>query len=219
MLHLLAAHGTDIAHRHRIEDRGDGAHIVLTQQQPQQPGKGVWLPVGLAQNGAELLQRPDQDLPELVILLGRPAVPVGLRPGAEGFQALGQLRLLQKGQQPIDLSGQVLRLPDGLSQPHQGRDTRLPRFIQLRKERFAFLVPFAAQTGRMQRKGPVPFFATDAPGNGIIFQFVADLRLHGRQQRAQVAQHLPLLQTLHGRIQSRQDRCDGGLFEDVIGAA
>ena len=71
----------------------------------------------------------------------------------------------------------------------------------------------------MEGEGAVPFFAPDAPEDGIIFQSVADLRLHGRQEGFEIAQDLLLLQPLHRGVQGREDRGNGGLFQNVIGAA
>ena len=179
---LLAAHGGNAAHGHRIEHRGDGAHVILAQQQPQEPGEGLRLPGGPAQDAVKLLQSPHQDLPELVILLGRPVVPGGIGLGSQPLQMPRQVRLLQKCQQGGDEAGHLLRLPEPGPKPDQRGDARRPGPVQRIQKGLALLVEFLAQAAGMEGEGPVPFLSPDAPADGIIFQFVANLRLHGRQE-------------------------------------
>ena len=56
VLLAVAAHGADRTHLHGIQHRRDGAHIVLAQQQPEQSGKMLRFPDGIAKHREHLLQ-------------------------------------------------------------------------------------------------------------------------------------------------------------------
>ena len=66
MLLPVAAHGVHRAHLHRIQNRRNGAHIVLAQQQPQKPHKMLRLPGRVSQYRVHLLQSGNQNFPQLI---------------------------------------------------------------------------------------------------------------------------------------------------------
>ena len=96
MLLLLAAHGADGTHLHRVQHRGDGTYVILAQQQPQQPGEMLRLPVGLPQHIVELLQRGHENFPKLIQNLGAAVVPGIIQFLGHLGQPLLQLNLFQK---------------------------------------------------------------------------------------------------------------------------
>ena len=163
MLYLLAAHGAHRTRRHRIQDCGDGAHIVLAQQQPQQPGKGLGLPFAAAQNAVQLLQGAQQDLPELAVFLGSPVVAVSIRLLRQQLQPLTQADLIQKGKQRLHHAMEIPGAAHAVPEPDQRGDAPFPGPVELRQQRSAGGSLLPAQTFGVVAEGAVPFFAPDAP--------------------------------------------------------
>ena len=105
--------------RHPVQGDGDGSHVVLGEDQPEQGGKLVQLHGGILQLGGTLLQAAAQNGPQLPVLLRQG----GLVPAAQLLhpllQALGQADLLQKtvkgnGLSPSGVVGVFPQKPQGL---------------------------------------------------------------------------------------------------------
>ena len=217
MLHLLAAHGTCRARRYRIQHRRNSAHIILAQQQPEQPGKGLRIPAHGAQHRPKLFHGRKQNLPELVVFLRRAVVPPLLCPESQSFQTIRQTDLLQKAVQRIHLIGKRVTFPEAPAQIRQRGDAPDSGFVQSCQLLFGCLVPFTAQTIRVEGPLTVPFLTPDAPEYRIVLQFVALLRGNRRQHGFQVTKHRLLIQSLHGRIQCCQHRGHSSFLQNVLG--
>ena len=129
MLLVVAAHGGNLAHLHRIQHRRNGAHIILTQQQPEQPGEMLPIPMGLPQNVVELFQGRQKDFPKLAENLGFPVVPGGIILPGKPRQPLFQTRFFQVAVHGKHLVPEILRIPEAVIQMLQRRNRQLPCFI------------------------------------------------------------------------------------------
>ena len=93
MLCPVAAHGTDITGRYRIQHRRDCADIILAQHQRQQTQKILILPGRVAQHIIHLLQCLQQNFPELIADLGAAAVALGFLRLGQSLQTLRKLNI------------------------------------------------------------------------------------------------------------------------------
>ena len=95
-LHRVARLAGGLPRRHPVQGDGDGPHVVLREDQPEQGGELVQLHGGILQLSGALLQAAAQNGPQLPVLLRQG----GLVPAAQLLhpllQALGQADLLQK---------------------------------------------------------------------------------------------------------------------------
>ena len=126
MLFSVAAHSAHRTHLHRIQHRRNGSHIILAQQQPQQPHKMLRLPYAFAQNVIHLLQRTQQDLPELIEDLRAAVVAGGIQFRSQLRKTVLQIQIHQEPIQRNHLLMQVLRIqktPAELLQRHHSRDS------------------------------------------------------------------------------------------------
>ena len=75
----MTAHGTNRPHLNRIQNRRNGSHVILAQQQPKKPEELLVLPAGVPQDIVHLLQSRNQDLPELAENLCFPVFSLGIQ--------------------------------------------------------------------------------------------------------------------------------------------
>ena len=66
MLLLMQPHGTDLSALNRVQNRRNRTHLILAQQQLEQPLEGFCFPLGTAKNIMHLLHGANQDFPKLI---------------------------------------------------------------------------------------------------------------------------------------------------------
>ena len=201
----MAAHGRYRAHLHRIQHRRDGTDVILTQKQPQQPGKMLRLPVGLAQNVMQLFQSGNQDFPQLIENLGAAIVSGVIHFLGHLGKTLFQINCFQELIQGTHLPLQVSGIPESPIQRFQRVNGQASGIIEQVQQLMGFFIPNAAQSIRMVFPIRGPLFPPDSPDDGIIFHQIADIRIQWRQRRAKIAQRCPLVKSPQRRFQSRQD--------------
>ena len=76
VLHAAAAHAVQLARRHAVERDRDRAHVVFREHQEKQPRKALRVHLRLAENRGKLLERADEDLPDLLVFCGKRLAPV-----------------------------------------------------------------------------------------------------------------------------------------------
>ena len=213
---LLPPHGSHAAHHNAVQSLGDGSHLVLAQEQTEQPGESVQIPDRLPQKGPHLLHSPHQNIPELLLLLGAPAVSCCLKGSRQVLQTLRRPDLLQKGIQGLQLLQGVPRPCHGRLHPHQGQHPGLPAPVQVLQGGLVFQLPGQSQSPGMPVKGLPPGFSAQAPGNDIVLQPVTGRRVQGREGRFQIPQHRLPVQALYHCLQSGEHRVGGGLQKNIL---
>ena len=61
-----------------------------------------------------------------------------------------------------------------------------------------------------------PLVSPDAPDHRVVFQLIAGIGIHRRQGRAQIAEGLLLVKAADGGIQTRQNRIDHAVLQDLL---
>ena len=59
-----------------IQHRGDGTHVVLAQQEAQEPGKALAFPDGIPQHIIQLFHSRQEDVPQLIQNLSTTVIPI-----------------------------------------------------------------------------------------------------------------------------------------------
>ena len=145
----MAPQRTDAAHLHSIQHRRDGAHIILAEQQPEEPEEVLRLPVGLPQHIIHLLQRRKKNFPQLVQDLGAPIVPGLIHFLGLGLQLFFQTDVLQKSVQGQHLPLQIPGRFKAPAEPRQRLHYRFPQGVQLLQPGLGIPLPFSGQTIRV----------------------------------------------------------------------
>ena len=218
MLPAVAAHGGHRPQLHHIQHRRDGAHIVLAQQQPQQPLEMLRLPVGLAQHVIQLLQGGHQNLPQLIEDLRLPAVAGSIQGLGQLLQALLHAHRFQKVVQRLHLPGQADAGAEGLAQLLQWLYPPPAGGVQGFQPGSGIGVPLRPQTVRVVFPFSSPPDAPDVPEEGIVFQQIAGVRVHAGQGRAQIAEDTALVIVAEGGIQCGEDGGNHALLQNILGA-
>ena len=92
-----AAHAVEVAGGDPVERHGDEPHVVLAEHAQEELREIVHLHPRIVQNGGGLLQRADEDVPELAVLGGRRLPSVRLKGLGALLQLPRQRQLLQIG--------------------------------------------------------------------------------------------------------------------------
>ena len=221
-LHPVPVVAGDLADLHLVQGGRDGAHAVLGQHQPQEPGELLAGQLRIPQDFRKLVQHPAEDRPQLDIFL-RQLGPVLLQElFRRVLQGLRHTGLLQK---PI----QALRLlpgrPGGAHPPVQ----RLQQQAHPPPDAVHPLQPGGAALRRLPAVSvgacrPVPLpqphgTAPDVPQDDVIFQNVALVRGDAAQAGFQAAEHVLPVEAAGDGVQCPQQHGDGGLFQQVAAAA
>ena len=175
MLAFLAAHSADGAHRYRIQHRRNGSHIILAQQQRQQPHKSLRLPNRSAQHIVKLLQGRQQNIPQLIEDLGAAVVTAAVHTIRHFLQFPGKVRFFQEIIESTNLLRHILGIPEPLCQPGKGLHQLLSCLIEPTQQ-----LPGVFRHLLTEAVGVVfpclqPAIAPDAPDDGIVFQPVANI--------------------------------------------
>ena len=150
MLLLITPHGADRTHLHRIQHRRNGAHIILAQQQTEQPCKMLRLPHGMPQHIMELFQGRQKDLPQLVQYLRIAVIPGSIHFLCHEAEFFSKMDGFQKTVQGKNLLLHIGCLPESLLQGCQGSHHRFPGIVQEHKLHVGTLVPGFSQSRRMK---------------------------------------------------------------------
>ncbi|CDC67992.1 unknown [Oscillibacter sp. CAG:155] len=204
-----------------IQRDGDGAHAVLGQHLPQQPGELVQLHGLVPKDLHELIQHAAEDLPQLSRLL-RILEPASRRLLLHLFFQRGlKPQRLQKRVKAVYFLPSCFPSFQIFRKCQQRQSDPAAEGIDLRQLFLPCLVPGCAVAVRILRpvRIPQPHGAVDFPFEHVVFQQIALLRCQSGQTGLEPAEHILVLIAVAHRIQHAGQQAQGGFFQNITAAA
>ena len=124
------ADAVDFAAANPVERHGNRADIVFPQHQRQQPRELAAGHRAAACRPVELLERGQQDFPQLPVLLGELEPPGGFMPRRAPFHRLRHVHPFQERVQRLNARAPRFRLLERLAQTDKGRNRGCAQLVQ-----------------------------------------------------------------------------------------
>ena len=201
--------------RHPVQGDGDGAHVVLGEDQPEQGGELVQLHGGLLQLCGALLQAAAQDGPQLPVLLRQGGLVLAAQRLHPLLQPLRQADPLQKA-----VKGDRLPTPGPVGvfpQQLQGLGHLPPHPVQLLHQGPVRPGPLQAVPPGVQGPGLLlgPPAPPQVPLEHIVLQQVQLLLGQVGEAGLQIAEHVLIPVAVGHRVQGRRHQGEDGLLQNI----
>ena len=191
---VFQARALDVSAGHAIERDRDGAHIVLTQHQPEQLREPLGGERCVPAHPRELLHCGDQDLPQLAVFVRKLQAARGfVRRGARGH-ASRRIYSKEKAVQRAHAVGCGVLTFQRFAQGGERCDRPRAQLVQFSKLGAGTVVKRQAVAVRMLGPVALPRAAADVPGQHIVFQLVHLVARQAGQPGLEAAEQVFILE-------------------------
>ena len=195
VLYVPAAHPVHVARRDHIQRDGDDAHVILREREQIEPREARGVQLHVAQDGGALFKRGDRRVPEPGMLVRGLEASRGLQLVGTCGKALREVQVLEKLRQGQGLFPGAAGLAAGVFERQERRCGPAAQVVYPREALSRDLVELPLPAIRVHAPIPLrePLGAADVPGEAIVFQLVALVRIEAGEARAQICEDVLLL--------------------------